>query len=321
MSDLIIRVLREYDIQQPDGVIAWEAGQSFSGSDHWKVQCGNTSYCLKRWPAAKPAMRTKRLIELVTPEIQRHGLPIATPLECRRGGRFVFEQDRWWDLTPWQVGAPVKNQPISRTRLENAMQWLASYHGLAGAQRIENGRSQALNYRYQLCQTLVDGLLSRLSQWDYDGLAPGLPELFVTYAQKSLPELASLLEQRVGLELTLLPVLADVWSDHVFFHGDEVSGVIDFGAMKMDSPCLDLARLLGSYAGFDATVIAEGIKYYCAVRDLDEKQIALVELFDRAHVVLAGVQWLIWLGPEQRIFKQMPQVNQHLQNLARRIDQ
>ena len=130
-----------------------------------------------------------------------------------------------------------------------------------------------------------------------------------------------MLEQRVGLELRLLPVLADVWSDHVFFHGNEVSGVIDFGAMKMDSPCLDLARLLGSYAGFDATVIAEGIEYYCAVRDLDEKQIALVELFDRAHVVLAGVQWLIWLGPEQRIFKQMPQVNQHLQNLARRIDQ
>ena len=319
MSDLIIRVLREFDIQQPVCVTAWDAGQSFSGSDHWKVDCGNASYCLKRWPATKPAVQTKRLIELVTPEVQRQGLPIAAPLKCRRGGRFVFEQNRWWDLTPWQPGAPVKNAPISETRLENAMQWLAAYHEQAGNIKIETGRSQALNYRYQLSQTLVDGLLNRLSQWDYEGLVAGLPELFIAYAQKSLPELVSLLEQQVGRELTLLPVLADVWSDHVFFHENEVSGVIDFGAMKIDSPCLDLARLLGSYAGFDPSVITAGIKYYCAARTLDETQVALVELFDRAHVVLVGVQWLIWLGPEQRIFRQMPQVNQHLQNLARRL--
>ena len=38
----------------------------------------------------------------------------------------------------------------------------------------------------------------------------------------------------------------DLWHDHVLFSGEEVTGLIDFDAMKIDSRALDLARLLGS---------------------------------------------------------------------------
>ena len=41
-------------------------------------------------------------------------------------------------------------------------------------------------------------------------------------------------------------VIADIWHDHVLFQDDEVSGLVDFGAVRTDAVSLDLARLLGS---------------------------------------------------------------------------
>ena len=128
------------------------------------------------------------------------------------------------------------------------------------------------------------------------------------------------LEHYAHFEMMLLPALSDIWSDHVFFEGDKVSGVIDFGAIKMDSACLDLARFLGSYGCHSDSVMKQGLEYYQLERVLGRNDVELVELYDRAYVVLAGIQWLIWLGPEQRVFKQMAIVNRHLKGLAQRID-
>ncbi len=319
MSDSIIRILREYDIQRPDSVVTFHDGEGFSGSGIWKVAHGSRFYCLKQWPPGKPSDRTRHLIGHVIPAVQQQGLPIAAPLETRDGNRFILLENCWWDLSPWLPGAPGKHSTLTEVQLQQAMEWLARYHNLAADLLSEFGRSAAILYRLQLSRQLLDGQLNRLVERKYAGLAPGLADLFINQAIQQLPRLLGVIEEYADRELVLVPALSDIWSDHLFFQNEEVSGVIDFGAMKLDSPCLDIARLLGSYTGDDGSVLARGIKHYQAARSLNEQDIELIELFDHANVVLSGVQWLIWLGPEQRVFKQMAKVNQRLKSLAQRM--
>ncbi|MAT09598.1 MAG: hypothetical protein CMM02_01200 [Rhodopirellula sp.] len=319
MSDLIIRVLQKYDIRPPDSVTPFHGGAGFSGSSIWKVAWDSQDYCLKQWPKDKPSVRTRQLISRVIPEMQRQGLPIAVPQETNTGRRFLLFENRFWDLSPWVAGAPVKDRILTETQLQSAMQWLAKYHNLSSSLISEKGRSTALAYRLKLSRQLVEGQLDRLSDCEIIGLDAGLAHLFISYARQKLPRLLQELEHYAHLEMMVLPALSDIWSDHVFFEGGKVSGVIDFGALKMDSACLDLSRFLGSYRGHSDSVKAQGLEYYQRERALDRNGVELVELFDRAYVVLAGVQWLIWLGLEQRVFKQMEIVNRHLHGIAQRI--
>lgn len=320
MSNLIIRVLQEYDIRQPDSVIPFHEGQGFSGSDIWKVTYNSRFYCLKRWPDGKPSDQTRTLIQSVIPEVEQQGLPVAAPVETRDGRRFVRIEKRWWDLSPWLPGTPGNASTLTEAQLQQAMQWLARYHRLAAGIVSDVGQSPAISYRHHFSRQLFDGSLNLLTERKYLGLDPGIADLFVSQANRRLPWLINVLASFADSELDLLPALSDVWSDHIFFQGEEISGVIDFGAIKLDSACLDIARLLGSYATVDTSVFTRGIKYYRTERSLEQQDVALVELFDQAHVVLAGLQWLVWLGPEQRVFKQMEKVNQHLKSLAQRID-
>lgn len=320
MSDLIIRVLQEYDIRPPDSVTPFHGGAGFSGSSIWKVDWNSQDYCLKQWPQDKPSVHTRQLISRVIPEVQRQGLPIAVPQETNAGRRFLFFENRFWDLSPWVAGAPIKDRILTEAQLQSAMQWLARYHNLSSALMSEKGKSTSLAYRLKLSQQLLDGQLDRLSGCEIAGLESGLAPLFISHARQKLPMLLQALEHYAHLEMMLLPALSDIWSDHVFFEADKVSGVIDFGAIKMDSACLDLARFLGSYGGHSDSVMRQGLEYYQMERVLGRNDVELVELYDRAYVVLAGIQWLIWLGPEQRVFKQMAIVNRHLKGLAQRID-
>ena len=173
----------------------------------------------------------------------------------------------------------------------------------------------------ELTSKLHEYTLLKLANYPYESIDPELVQLFLGFASKQLGNFSVALKMAASQLYPLLPVVADLWSDHVFFVQDRVSGVIDFGAMKMDTPCLDLARLLGCYQTHLDSAISKGLEYYQALRPVSAAQRQLIELYDRAYVILAGVQWLIWLGPEKRVFSDMSRVNNRLKRIARRISE
>lgn len=89
--------------------------------------------------------------------------------------------------------------------------------------------------------------------------------------------------------------LRDVQHDHVLFTGDEVTGLIDFGAAAWDAPAVDVARLLGSLVGDDAAAWQRGLAAYEEVRPLSDDDRQAIGFLDSSAVVLAPLNWLRWL--------------------------
>jgi Ser/Thr protein kinase RdoA (MazF antagonist) len=76
------------------------------------------------------------------------------------------------------------------------------------------------------------------------------------------------------------------------FDDDELTGIIDFGAMATDSVSCDLSRLLGSLFGDDFAAWQRGLGNYETVRPMSEAEHRLLRPLDRSSVLLSGMTWL-----------------------------
>src|SRR4029079_8505162 len=102
-------------------------------------------------------------------------------------------------------------------------------------------------------------------------LWPGLEPLarrFLATIPKLLPRAIGQLEPLSNIPLPVQPCIRDIWHDHVLFTGNDVTGIIDFGAMDVDTPATDVARLLGSLVGDDEPGWSAGVSAYSANRPL-----------------------------------------------------
>ena len=96
--------------------------------------------------------------------------------------------------------------------------------------------------------------------------------------------------------------LRDVWHDHVLFVGDRVSGIIDYGAMNVDTPAADLARLLDSCVADDEAGWKLAFDSYSDIRPLSSAERTLCRAYQRSSILLTGLQWITWLFRESRQF-------------------
>ncbi len=103
------------------------------------------------------------------------------------------------------------------------------------------------------------------------------------------------LRKAVEVPVALQPCIRDLWHDHVLFTGDEVTGIVDYGALRIDSVAADLARLLGSLVEDDRDAWGVGLAAYQSVRPLAAHESMLLYAYDRANVLLSGLHWLQWV--------------------------
>lgn len=112
-----------------------------------------------------------------------------------------------------------------------------------------------------------------------------------------LQALARLQAQPVDLHF----VLRDIWSDHVLFTQEQVTGIIDFGAARVDEPATDVARLLGSLEPMNANRWQLGWEAYQQLNPaVDHERVVIL---DRVAGLLSTLQWFEWLVIESRSFQ------------------
>ena len=293
----------------------------FSGAVIWRVTMAGRELCLRRWPRAHPSLTGLLAIHGLLRHVTTAGYDLVPlPLATRRGETHVILEDHLWELAPWMPGeASLASEP-SDGKLSAAMQTLAQFHQAAKTYSFQDDAahtapSPGLQERLAMIQGLQQGGLQQLWKATRTAEASDLRELAFELLEgigHSLDAVASYLQQVVDVPLPLQWCLRDVRHDHVLFTGEQVSGLLDFGAVAVDSVACDLARLLGSIVNDHPESWQAGIEAYCEQRSLSPAEHRAIVGFDQGGLVCSATNWVRWLFVEGRSFPQIHALHDQL---------
>jgi Ser/Thr protein kinase RdoA (MazF antagonist) len=298
----------------------------WSGSRLWRVTAADRrGLCLRRWPQSHPTLVGLRLIHAVVGSVAPQLPIVACPLRSVGGATFVEHVAHRWELTSWLPGKADYHVHPSRARLHAAMHTLARFHELAS--------------RYERRRDIPPAIADRRWQWSMRSaglsriersLQTPLSAVFDRRANRLLALARKVIEtsdiiRRIHAtqELWLQPAIRDIHHDHVLFIGDEVTGLIDFGAMRIDTPLTDIARLVGSLVGDDREARQSAFDAYSEIRPLGQDDRRLIDLLDESGLVIGALNWLIWLyverrdmGPAEPIIRRLDEILKRLESRA-----
>ncbi len=236
---------------------------------------------------------------------------VPVPLADCTGRTAVEHAGRLWELAPWMEGSPDGARPARMARLEAAFAGLAAFHArLAGEECA--GMSPGLRQRHLTVAQLVDGGFDRLEAAVTRAGAPTDHDRtkalsWLALARRIAPTWLSPLELWARRVIRLQPCLRDARHEHFLFEGDRLSGLVDFGAMGVDTVAGDLARLLGDWLKGDSPARLHALAAYERVQALAPLEQSAIEPFESATALLIGERWVRWHFLEGRRFEN-PQV-------------
>lgn len=308
--------------RQPVQVVALGAAGGLSGGAIWRIETDRRRYALRLWPAETTASRL-RFVHSIQRQWRESNLKFIPALfNAAEGESFVENESGYWELAEWMPGEPLTGDAISPEQRDGVAAALAAIHQTAAQASLETAPSPGLLNR-----------LTMLERWQTKNMADvqvavehlQWPE-FSSFAQSTL-QLFPYLAKQIGDELrdgAHAPLrqhacLRDIHRDHIFLTGAFVSGVIDFGAVRVESPAGDLARLCGSLFENDHDRWDEFLASYEGQRPLSFEERRAIRLFDRSAALLTGLQWIEWLALERRSFPQTSAVLNRLDISLRRM--
>ncbi|MGZ0167064.1 MAG: phosphotransferase enzyme family protein [Planctomycetales bacterium] len=302
------RVLRQHfpHVAQWSGCRIESVSGGFSGAGVFKVETANTGYCLRRWPVAQTSAARVLAVHQLLALAQDRGVSIVpVSLKSNSGTTLAEVNGEWWQLEPWMPGVADFLAEPSDERLESAMTQLARFHNAVRDWVPAGGVGQWFQPRSnKACPTIthrirmIDGYASSITDFN-EALAQESDTRFrdagvriALLFRSAHSEVKQELIAVESLPVPLQPCIRDLWHDHLLFQGDELSGIVDFGAMATDSITCDLSRLLGSLFGDDSAAWQRGIGYYESVRTMTEAEHRLLRSLDRSSILLSGMTWL-----------------------------
>jgi Ser/Thr protein kinase RdoA (MazF antagonist) len=305
------RVLAAYRSNcQPLRLESLSSAGGFSGARFWRIHAKAGVLCLRRWPLEHPDRQQLEFIQAVLWHVHQEGFRLVPlPLETRTHAGYVCEAGHLWELTPWLPGVANYHQAPSPRKLRAVATALAGFHQASASFPLPHTSSKAapgLLSRLKRLETWSEPKLAQLSSAvtdsDWSVFAERARRLVPLFA-RAADAVVDTLRQAASIQVVLQPCIRDIWHDHVLYLGEEVSGLIDFGAMRVDSVATDLARLLGSLCGDDSAEWLDALNAYDSVRPLSSGEALLVTAYDRSNTLLSGMNWLEWIFLEGRQFE------------------
>ena len=294
--------------------------EGLSSSQVWQVLLPNTTLCLKAWPTT--AITSQRLTELhrFQGELSASLCFIAKIERTIESATFLKTQDHLWELSSWLPGAPVSALTVTLELGQAAIQAVARMHATSHSWKCQYGSSTSVAQRIEILQRYqVRTTEIKLSVERADEPLRTLASQTLKHFHSSSVRVEAELRRLIA-PTELFWVLRDLHSEHVLFENGTVTGIIDFGAARMDEPLVDLVRLLGSFWPMDRNTRHEMLLAYFSLMDEVnirkdsglllfgkemQQQQALLErykLLDEASTLLSAMQWLQWLVVERQQF-------------------
>lgn len=274
-----------------------------SGSRLWRYPSGLGTLLARAWPADGPPRSALEEIHGWLGESADLGF-IPAPLRGLDGRTLYGHAGRLWEVTPWLPGTAEAGHPPPADRVRAAFVALAAFH-----QRLSRhqsaGPSPGLQARLkELTGWLGSGFsaVETLLALRRDDPLCDAARRWVEAARARAPYAVDGLTRGAGVTVVRQPCLRDVRPEHVLFTGGTVTGLVDFGAMGVDTVAADLARLLSEWTLGTPSARNAALAAYESVRPLAPEETALIEVFERSSAVLVGGHWVRWHFVEGRVF-------------------
>jgi homoserine kinase type II len=297
----------------------------FSGARLWRVEAGSAAFCLRAWPPRQSDPGRLDFVHALQRGARAAGLAFVPAVVAASDGcGHVAHAGRLWDLTQWLPGRADFHDSPSVVRLEAAAAALARVHA-AWDDPAAGGTGVCPALRRRLAAA-AEWQALRHSGWQplqgADAADPVRPvaERALVLLDGHVAEVAGRLQPRAERHWPLQPCLCDVWHDHLLFEGDRLTGLVDYGAAKVDHPAVDVARMLGSLVPDDPAAWRVGLGAYRAVRPLGDDEAELARALDETGAVIGVATWLRWLYEEARPFEDRAAVARRLASLVGRIE-
>jgi homoserine kinase type II len=274
-----------------------------SGSRLWRFRSRLGLLLARCWPPAGPPRAALEQVHGWLIEAADLGfLPV--PLRATDGRTLHKWHGRLWEVVPWLAGQPETAARPRPGRVRSAFAALASFHGrLAG--HSTDGPSPGLEARLVEVTELIDGGFAAfrraLAGWPRDRPLE-LTHRWLELAPGIALGVVERLKCAAQVRLRRQPCLRDARPEHFLFWEDEVSGLVDFGAMGVDTVATDLARLSSEWLGEDQSLRQEALSAYARVRGLDTTELALIPIFEEASDLLIAAHWARWWLLEGQTF-------------------
>jgi Ser/Thr protein kinase RdoA (MazF antagonist) len=326
---LAMEILQQFPGVDPQDIECLGNAGGFSGACLWKITTQPGLLCVRKWPKSHPSENALRHIHGLLQHATQQGMTeLPAPLLDGGGNSIVRHRARLYELTPWMPGQANYHASPSDQRLSAAMTTLARFHTAVATYPRDGGQvgascSPGLIQRHDKLQRLLHGELDRLATTVAGYHDPEITQRgrrLLEFFRRSGGKVLQLLDHTAPLKVALQPCIRDIWHDHVLFTGNEVTGLIDFGAMRHDNVACDLARLIGSLVGDREAEWFAALQAYAAQRPLTTDENLLIRAFDQSGVLMSGLSWLQWICVEGRQFDDQQQVLRRLDDNLRRIE-
>lgn len=281
----------------------------FSGAAVWRGDMADQPlFALKAWPLDITAPRLREIHGWMAQAAHVSFVPgvIATTDGCS----VVVEDGRVWDVTRWMPGTPRTAATVSD--VETACEAVARLH--AAWAPIKLGPCPGVLNRLRV---LADWMTTPELQ-PHD--PPSLLERADAVVRRHAPAVARSLLPWSQANLPLGPCIRDLRGEHVLYTGNAVTGLVDYGAMALDHPAVDLARLLGDLAGENVERFSGGLRAYRRAGGMLAMPDELVRVLDRSGAVCSVIGWLVRLLIQQRTFGDRTAIMARLTELIARVE-
>ena len=306
---------------QPIGVVeALGNAGGFSGSRLWRFDSARGRLLLRAWPGDGPdPVRLGRIHGW----IGRAGTLafVPTPIAATDGTTFQDVADRLWDLSSWMPGVADLARPPSSARVRAAFAGLAVIHERFPPKR--RAPSPGIEVRSLDLGRWTGGDFAALRSCLLPGGADVRSDLARIWLDRASQHAAGLrdLVASGGQPIPIQPCLRDARADHFLFEGDRLAGLVDYGAMGVDTVAGDLARLLGEMLPADRSNRFEALEAYRSVRPIADEEARLIPIFEAANAVLGAGRWVRWHFLEGRTFDDPDAVVDGIRRGLQRMDE
>jgi homoserine kinase type II len=275
--------------------VALGSGGGRSGSTLWRAEAPGGPVLLRGWPTEVSATRVETIHGWLA--AAEKCVFVAQPIADDRGRSFVRAEGRIWQLEPWMPGTSLPAAAWNGTHLAAAFGALRELHEALGVISSE-GPSPAVRRRLEEVMRLESGGLDQLraAVGEDSGLESELARSWIAAAARRISQVTEALRSVETVSVRLQPCLRDCRIEHFLFEGERFAGLVDYGAMDVETPWTDVARLFVDLD--DAPRRRAALEAYGRA----DAGMRLLEPLIASARLLIGAHWIRWHFVERRRF-------------------